>query len=90
MSQEELAERVNSSRQRVHDVERGFTRLNEDWARRIAGALGVAPVDLLPDEDFLLRPTDEELRLLQLIRAMPDDRRQALPGLISALIPDAA
>lgn len=46
---EEVAERVGTSVQQLSRLELGDRRLNEDWMRRIATALGVGPADLFAD-----------------------------------------
>jgi len=47
LSMQALAERVGTSRQQIHKLERGERRLTEDWMRRIAVILDCAPADLL-------------------------------------------
>jgi transcriptional regulator with XRE-family HTH domain len=52
LSMQALAERVGTSRQQVHKLERGERRLTEDWMRRLGNILECAPADLLsPDFD---------------------------------------
>ena len=47
LSMQALAERVDTSRQQIHKLERGERRLTEDWMRRVASILDCAPADLL-------------------------------------------
>jgi DNA-binding XRE family transcriptional regulator len=44
---EQVAERIGTSVQQLSRLEKGERRLNEDWMRLIATALGVGPADLL-------------------------------------------
>jgi phage repressor protein C with HTH and peptisase S24 domain len=50
LSMQALAERVGTSRQQIHKLERSERRLTEDWMRRVAGILDCAPADLLSPE----------------------------------------
>ena len=47
LSMQALAERVGTSRQQIHKLERGERRLTEDWMRRVAGILECEPAELL-------------------------------------------
>ena len=89
-SMEELARRANTTRQRIWAIEHGETRLNEDWLRKLASALDVAPIDLLPPQDQGLALTPDEIALLKAIRTLPPERRALLPGLIAGLGQPAA
>ncbi|MFM1977458.1 MAG: hypothetical protein RL145_2304 [Pseudomonadota bacterium] len=90
LSLEALAERVNSNRQTVHDVEIGRTGLTLAWMRRLARVFGVAPADILLDEDKPYVLTEEELAIIMDIRALPSDRRGIVRGLIHSLGQSAA
>jgi transcriptional regulator with XRE-family HTH domain len=48
LSMEELAQRMGTSRQQVHKLEKGERKLTQEWMWRIASALEVNPVALLP------------------------------------------
>jgi transcriptional regulator with XRE-family HTH domain len=92
---DQMAERLSTSRNTYHDVETGKTRLSLDWMRRIAGALGCAPSDLMLPEDQAYVLDQQELELLGVLRKLPADRRALVPKLLSALqagdlAPDAA
>lgn len=50
LSMQRLAEKIGTSRQQIHKLERGERRLSEDWLRRIAAPLGCLPADLLADD----------------------------------------
>jgi transcriptional regulator with XRE-family HTH domain len=49
LTQEELAERANTSQQKIQQLESGKRRLTVDWVVLLADALGVHPSELLPD-----------------------------------------
>lgn len=48
--QYELADKVNLTAVQIGRLEKGTRRLSTDWLNRIANALGVSPVELLPQE----------------------------------------
>lgn len=50
-SMQQLAEAAATTRSQIDKLERGERRLTVDWMQRIAGPLGCAPADLLPDND---------------------------------------
>lgn len=50
LSLEELAQRVGTSRQQIHKLEKGERRLTQEWTRKIAHALGVNPQTILPTD----------------------------------------
>lgn len=90
LSIKQIAEKVDANQQTYHDVETGKTRLTLDWMRRIGRALGVAPAELLLPSDLKCDLTSSELELLALIRALPDDRRSLVHGIIAAINPGDA
>ncbi|MEW5729988.1 MAG: LexA family transcriptional regulator [Pseudomonadota bacterium] len=50
LSLEELAQRIGTSRQQVHKLEKGERKLTQEWMWRIANALEVNPLALLPPD----------------------------------------
>ncbi len=47
LSQEGLADLVGTTKAQISKLEKGQRRLTDDWMRRLAPALGVAPADLM-------------------------------------------
>ena len=84
-SQEELATRVGCSKVQISGLERGRPRLDVDWMRRIADALGVFPVDLLGRDDNPLQLTASEHRLLMTYRHADDGQRGNIERVAEAL-----
>lgn len=65
LSAQRLAEMVNTGRSTIVKLERGERRLTQDWMRRIAMALEIAPTQLLPlDEN---RPASYPITLAPLL-----------------------
>jgi DNA-binding XRE family transcriptional regulator len=90
LSVTQMAEKVNANLQTYHDVETGKTRLSLDWMRRIARALEVAPSELLLPSDLAYDLSDQELELLMLIRALPEERRGLVPAIVASMSADIA
>jgi transcriptional regulator with XRE-family HTH domain len=65
---EQVAERIGTSVQQLSRLEKGERRLNEDWMRLIATALGVGPADLFADSTPDNREAVELLEEAALIR----------------------
>jgi len=90
LSMQPLADRVDSSRQQIHKLERGERRLTEDWMRRLARALDCRPMDLFADADEAGDPGRESGRGpasdvdLGRGRAAAFDRRDRIPVYASA------
>lgn len=74
LSQERLAELLNSGRSTVVKLERGEMALSQDWMERISGAIGCEPWELLPNAPRL---TAEDRAMLARFRALPPERRKA-------------
>lgn len=51
LTQEQLAERLDTNKGQVSKLERGAQRMNDDWAIRIAEALNREPWELLRHPD---------------------------------------
>ena len=49
-SMQKLAEASATTRSQIDKLERGERRLTVDWMQRLAGPLGCAPAELLPDD----------------------------------------
>ena len=90
LSLDDLAAITGSARQTLHHVETGRVRLSLDWMRIIGRALDVSPAELLLPEDVPYRLSAEELELLAILRALPEDRRALVPGLLASLLQPVA
>ena len=51
LTQEQLAERLNTNKGQVSKLETGAQRMNDDWAGRIAEALNIEPWELMRHPD---------------------------------------
>ena len=71
LSQEQLANRLDTNKGQISKLENQKQRLNDDWVLGIADALGIEPRDLLRDP---AAPTVDDL----LRDASPDDRATAI------------
>jgi transcriptional regulator with XRE-family HTH domain len=75
---DQLAERAGTTLQQLSRLERAERRLTDEWMTRLSNALGVRPVDLLPDSgpdtrEFLQNP--EEVGWIKFWRLLSDDER---------------
>lgn len=79
LSLEQVADAAGTSFQQIHRLERGKRRLTDDWMRRVAPALGVAPAALLSDQSPDKREfakNAEEIALLRFWRLLdPAEKR---------------
>lgn len=77
LSQEQLAERCNTSKTQISRLERGSRRMTFDWAYRLAGALRCTASDLLDTDFSALTPAEQSL--VGLFRGLsPEDRAKFL------------
>lgn len=86
-SQQELADRIGCSKMHVSGLERGLRELSLDWMRRIAKEFGVAPVEILSDEDNPYHLTEEEADFIALFRAADAQTRENIHRVTEALAP---
>lgn len=54
LSHDKLAERVNTSRGQIYQLEKGLRKLSLDWMVRLAEALGCQPTDLISDQPIMV------------------------------------
>jgi transcriptional regulator with XRE-family HTH domain len=78
---DQLAERAGTTLQQLSRLERAERRLTDEWMTRLSNALGVRPVDLLPDSgpdtrEFLQNP--EEVGWIKFWRLLSDDERMMM------------
>ena len=71
LTQEQLADRMETNKGQVSKLERGAQRMNDEWIAGCAFALGVEPGDLLKDPNA---PCPHDL----LSGATPEQREKAL------------
>jgi transcriptional regulator with XRE-family HTH domain len=87
MSQAELARRANVTPSALNKLELGSRGLDQDWMRRLAPILGVAPADLLPLEDNPDVLSDEERVLIERFRSASARDRATLARVADAVLP---
>lgn len=69
LTQEQLAKLLGCNQGVIQKIEKGITKLNTDWMRKIATALNCEPWELLPlDMQPKLNPKD--LELIKLLKAI--------------------
>ncbi|MGF7151304.1 transcriptional regulator with XRE-family HTH domain [Sphingomonas zeicaulis] len=90
MTQVELARRANVTPSALNKVELGTRGLDQDWMRRLAPLLGVAPAELLPDRDNPHRLTTEEREIVERYRAAQREEQQTFRKVADAMLPDRA
>lgn len=87
LSQQALGDAVGVSKMTISDLERGEMRLDLDYMRRIARALGVLPPDLMPLTDNPLAMSVKEHRLVEQYRTGDENQREQLHKVADVLIP---
>jgi transcriptional regulator with XRE-family HTH domain len=87
LSQQALGDKVGVSKMTISDLERGEMRLDLDYMRRIAYALGVLPADLMPARDNPLALSIHEHRLVEQYRTGDENQREQLHKVADVLIP---
>ena len=71
LTQEQLADRLDTNKGQISKLERGDQRMNDDWIAAIADALGIEPGELLFDpsrpslNDLLRNATSEQVTQLR-------------------------
>jgi transcriptional regulator with XRE-family HTH domain len=78
ISQQALADRIHVSKMTISDLERGEVALTLDYMRRIGGAFGVAPDQILNEDDHHIFLSAEEAELIQQFRAADPVLREAI------------
>lgn len=87
LSQQALGDLVGVSKMTISDLERGNMRLDLEYMRRIARALGATVADLLPRSDNADALSIEERALLNKFRAINDGQRQQVTQVIDIIVP---
>ena len=86
ISQAELSRRINVTPPALQKVEIGTRKLDQQWMRRIARALGCAPAELLPVEDNPWALSGEEKELIHRLRSARADDREKLNRVASVVL----
>lgn len=87
LSQQGLGERICVTKVTISDLEKGNMQLTHDYMRRIARALGVTAVDLLPPADNPAALSIEERELVDRIRAASPEQREQLHRAADVIVP---
>ncbi len=86
-SQQWLGDQIGVSKVTISDLELGKMRLDTEYMRRIAKALGVQPADLLPLADNPYSLTAEERRLIEQLRAASPEQRDQVHKVADVIVP---
>ncbi len=87
LSQQAVADAIGVSKVTISDLERGKMRLDTDYMRRIAQALGVQSADLLSRQDNPYALTAQERALIDQLRAASDDQRDQVRKVADVIVP---
>lgn len=87
LSQQALGDAINVSKMTISDLERGRMVLTLDYMRRIARALGVATVDVLPREDHPDALSVDERQLIDQYRSASEEQKDQLQKVADVLTP---
>lgn len=87
LTQADLARLANVTPSALNKVEKGSRGLDQDWMRRLAPHLGVAPADLLPLRDNPDVLAADERRLLDGYRTASHTDRDYFERVTDAIIP---
>lgn len=86
LTQAALAQRIGVSRTSVTNVEQGNQHIPIHVLYQLAGALGVSPASLLPEESALDAPSDESDDML--IRRLKPSKRKQVAELLEQIPED--
>ena len=88
LSQQRLGELAGCSKMHVSGIERGERDFSLNLLRRIADVFGVAPGDLLSEEDNPNRLSDpDEVHLIETYRHAPSDDREKIIKVAETIAP---
>ncbi len=82
LSQQRLADRLNSSKGYISDLERGIRRYNQDMLEALADALNCDPADLL------IRDPTDPTGIWSIWDQVPDAERPRIVAVIRAMVGD--
>jgi plasmid maintenance system antidote protein VapI len=80
----QLAENAGTSRQAIHKLRRGITRMLPDWAKRLSPHLGVSWQELVDGTPTAADQSRAEL--LSAYDALTEEQRQALLTMANLLV----
>ena len=80
----ELAAKAETSRQAIYKLRRGLTRMLPDWAKRLAGPLGVSWQELV--EGMPTSADQDRAELLAAYEAMDEEQRRALLAMAKVIV----
>ncbi|WP_428247248.1 helix-turn-helix domain-containing protein [Ferrovibrio sp.] len=83
LTQEELAEKLGTTKQHLGRLENSKSRLSTEWIERLAEALQCHPLELL--EDTVPAVTPDEKAVLELYRGLAEADRRAFLQIASSL-----
>jgi transcriptional regulator with XRE-family HTH domain len=86
-SQQWLGDAIGVSKVTISDLERGQMRLDTDYMRRIAKALGVQSADLLALTDNPWSLSPEERAIIDRMRQATADQREQLARVADVVAP---
>lgn len=78
LSQQALADRINTSKVTVSSLEVGKMQLTFDYMRRIARIFGITPLDLLNEQDQNSLLREEEMALIRNYREADEGQREMI------------
>lgn len=87
LTQVDLAKLVHSTPSALNKLEKGSRGLDQQWMRRLATALSIAPADLLPREDNPNILDDDESRLIDSYRRATREQRDYFERVSDAIMP---
>lgn len=87
LSQQAVADRVGVAKMTISALETGKMQLTLEYMRRIASALGAATTDLMPLEDNPEALSLDERRLIEALRAAPEEQREQLHRVADVITP---
>ncbi|HSV28777.1 MAG TPA: helix-turn-helix transcriptional regulator [Candidatus Omnitrophota bacterium] len=83
LSQEQLADKVGTTKAQISKLEKSQRRLTDQWMRRLAVALECHPGELFADTPVGITP--EEQAILDLYRGLSEPDKQAAYRVVDAM-----
>lgn len=87
MTQEELGKAVGVQRAAINKYEKGsVVNIKRSVLQKLADSLGVAPVDLLDDDEIASAESDKEKRMLFYMRRLSEEQTDMLIKVAKSLV----